>query len=79
MVMKQNPQNTFLVTQEMVSKSGGAPASQPSDTNTVFVFTESKNTLTSKILCQLQGFVSPGSVFKFRELMLHDFHRASLV
>ena len=77
--MEQNPQDTFLATQEMVSKSGGTPTSQPSNANTVFVFTESKYTLTTKILRQLQGFVSPGSVFNFRELMLHNFHKGILV
>jgi hypothetical protein len=79
MIMKQNPQNTFLATQEMVGKSGGTPTGQPSDANTVFVFPKCKYTLTTKILRQLQGLVSPGSVFNFRELMLHNFHRDILV
>jgi hypothetical protein len=77
--MKQNPQNTFLTTQEMVSKSGSTPTGQPSNANTVFVFTESKDTFTTKILSQLQGLVSPGGVFNFRELMLHNFHKGILV
>ena len=79
MIMKQNPQNTFLTTQEMVGKSGGAPTGQPGNTNTVFVFTESKDTLTTKTFRQLKSFLSSGSVFKFRELMLHNVHRDILV
>jgi hypothetical protein len=63
----------------MVSKSGSTPTGQPSNANTVFVFTESKNTLTTKVFRQLQGLGSPGSVFNFRELMLHNFHRDILV
>ena len=79
MIMKQNPQNAFLTTQEVVGKSGGTPTGQPSNANTVFVFTESKDTFTTKILSQLQGLVSPGGVFNFRELMLHNFHKGILV
>jgi hypothetical protein len=77
--MKQDPQNTFLTTQEMVGESGGTPTGQPSNANTVLIFTESKDTLTTKTFRQLKSFLSSGSVFNFRELMLHNFHRDILV